>query len=709
MSAINGTNINAPVVPNDTEDFYATHDAKYGKGGFRSVASLEERDAITFQRSEVGMWVEVREDSSNGNAKTLYRCTQASRSGNTWEKIEFGSGQAGSPVDAYTKSETDEKITEKVTEEIAKVVDQAPEEFDTLKEIGDWIKNKKGGAQAAELAENIAEITQRVETLESGAGGGASAQKTYDKFVVVGVYGQSNSVGYDESPLTMFDVPVEPNRVKQYSNELKPLTYMAESIQLMNRVNYNNQTAEIQARTQKDAFEDSERSSQAKTKGIHLPLANLICNAIPDDYGVIIVPGSVGGLGIASFMQNAGKPNGIAGWDSTVTTNIWTEFVRRLKGAMANEKNIFAGIVWCQGETDAANKVQGSTYKSNLTTLVNSINSELAGYAKRSTRGSITEKDWYTFEWPLHYKNADTTGILAAMREYFGDRYVRIPDDTAVNTTHMTSSSLPQAHFSNNTYRTVIAPRVFNAMQSNGAFLCNRYDKDTVTTEVDTSAIENRVQQLETKNATLQEYVNQLKGVIDTIAEKVGDVEVPEVPVAQPEWRAITTGEWTRGFGAGSNPENDVYACTGTGGCSGYYVPAEAKGVRFKIRSGDAVKSNVLWLLCSYNGELNQPAGLTMDFESNGTVVNWIKSAVNFNQFWGNNGASAQEIYNLFNKHDEEIVATFENDNSIKVVSGDTTKIFTPVSGHTLRFGFGELGNTFSDNNTDMYDVQILI
>jgi hypothetical protein len=37
MANIQGTNVAAPVVPFTTEDIYATHDAKYGKGGYRSV------------------------------------------------------------------------------------------------------------------------------------------------------------------------------------------------------------------------------------------------------------------------------------------------------------------------------------------------------------------------------------------------------------------------------------------------------------------------------------------------------------------------------------------------------------------------------------------------------------------------------------------------------------------------------------------------
>lgn len=522
-------------------------------------------------------------------------------------------------------------------------------------------------------------------------GGSPAAEKTYDKFVVVGVYGQSNSVGYDESALTLFDKPINEKRVMQFSDSVKPLSYCAENVQNMANVPVSGN--EINARYQNDAFQESDRANRAKTKGIHLPLANLICGAIPDDYGVLMVPCSCGGMGIDKFVKNGQKASatGVGSYD----TNLYTEFVKRLKGAMnANNENIFAGIVWCQGENNCGNA--GTQYVSQFRQMVTDINNELSEFAKRSTHGSITEKDWYFFEWPAHYKRLDSGGILTEMKKYLESRYVPIPDETPFNLTKMTTQ-INAAHFGQNTYRTVIAPRVFNAMQANGAFLCNAHDNDTIATQADTSPLDNKIRSLETQ---LQQLIAQIR--------EGGNINIEDLPKSL-EWRAITTGEWTRGFGTGSNPENDVYACTGSGGCSGYYVPAEAKGVKFKIRSGDAVKSNLIWLLCSYNGELNQPAGLTMDFESGGTVVNWIKSANNFNQYWQSNGKSAQTMYALFNKHDEEIIATFESDGSIKIVSGSNTETFTPIAGQTLRFGFGELGNQFSDNNTAMYDVQILI
>jgi hypothetical protein len=59
MTQIKGTNVLAPVVPFDTTDTHASHEALYGKGGYRSVADAGERDGIPQLRREAGMLVWV--------------------------------------------------------------------------------------------------------------------------------------------------------------------------------------------------------------------------------------------------------------------------------------------------------------------------------------------------------------------------------------------------------------------------------------------------------------------------------------------------------------------------------------------------------------------------------------------------------------------------------------------------------------------------
>lgn len=59
MAKLVGTNVNAPVVPNSDVDTYATHSDEYGKGGYRAVNTVAERDAISYERRSIGMEVRV--------------------------------------------------------------------------------------------------------------------------------------------------------------------------------------------------------------------------------------------------------------------------------------------------------------------------------------------------------------------------------------------------------------------------------------------------------------------------------------------------------------------------------------------------------------------------------------------------------------------------------------------------------------------------
>jgi hypothetical protein len=60
MAVIPGTiRLTGAVAPNDSEDTYPTHFPKYGKGGYYSVGTIAERNAISPERLETGLLVYV--------------------------------------------------------------------------------------------------------------------------------------------------------------------------------------------------------------------------------------------------------------------------------------------------------------------------------------------------------------------------------------------------------------------------------------------------------------------------------------------------------------------------------------------------------------------------------------------------------------------------------------------------------------------------
>ena len=64
MAEIKGVNILGTIVPYTTADLYATHDAKYGRGGWRSVQSRTERDNLKEDYLQEGMAVRVIDDNT---------------------------------------------------------------------------------------------------------------------------------------------------------------------------------------------------------------------------------------------------------------------------------------------------------------------------------------------------------------------------------------------------------------------------------------------------------------------------------------------------------------------------------------------------------------------------------------------------------------------------------------------------------------------
>jgi hypothetical protein len=66
MGALSGgINLGAPILPATEEDIFPTHDASYGKGGYRAVADLASRNAIPTERRSAGMLVRTLDTNKN--------------------------------------------------------------------------------------------------------------------------------------------------------------------------------------------------------------------------------------------------------------------------------------------------------------------------------------------------------------------------------------------------------------------------------------------------------------------------------------------------------------------------------------------------------------------------------------------------------------------------------------------------------------------
>lgn len=85
-----GTNISSPLVPFTKDDKYATHDETFGRGGYRSVSSIAEMNAIPAERRKEGMLVNVLNDR-------IYQLKN-----NSFVDAGLGSGGGGTPAPSGT-------------------------------------------------------------------------------------------------------------------------------------------------------------------------------------------------------------------------------------------------------------------------------------------------------------------------------------------------------------------------------------------------------------------------------------------------------------------------------------------------------------------------------------------------------------------------------------------------------------------------------
>lgn len=87
--ALKGTNVASPIVPFTTDDTYATHEAKYGKGGYRTVETKQDLLSIPEARLEEGMLAYVINDEENVHT---YQYLRTGEDEYEWVKSKIGAG-----------------------------------------------------------------------------------------------------------------------------------------------------------------------------------------------------------------------------------------------------------------------------------------------------------------------------------------------------------------------------------------------------------------------------------------------------------------------------------------------------------------------------------------------------------------------------------------------------------------------------------------
>lgn len=294
---------------------------------------------------------------------------------------------------------------------------------------------------------------------------------TTKKYAILVVAGQSNAVGYDESPESNHQLYQPNDRIKQlgiYDNEnlqIIPLTAYAQNFQDMRKVKFTNGKG---------------------TKGIHLPLANLILPHLPNDYELIVISAAYGGTGFTTgsdgkYDEKNKKPavDGIYKWG--VNSPYYKAMVDRIEHVLnLNSANKYIGTVWIQGEADGGNP---TLHKEKFEEMTNNF---FTHFKQKYSDRVLNGQDWGKNQWfnvftvPYWYqKHPEKQGIIKIWKNSYQawneSTYVDFSfgkDSTIyTNETKGTggTSDTKASHYGNDAYATLVAPNVYDKMLEVGA------------------------------------------------------------------------------------------------------------------------------------------------------------------------------------------------------------------------------------------------
>lgn len=284
------------------------------------------------------------------------------------------------------------------------------------------------------------------------------------KYAILTVSGQSNAVGYDESPVEESGSYAVNDRIKQlglyddHNLTIIPLTYSPEDVQDMR------------------AFSHPDTPDKLGTKGVHLPLCHLLLPNIPEDYQLLVIPVAYGGTYFGSLEHELGNYDEEMMKDHhhspKLRWGIESSYYKMLKDRLSyclelNQDNVYLGNIWIQGESDAEHgtvQKQLTGFKELLDDFCDYFDHHFINRIAKDTYRDV----WFTVESSSYWHGLEAyQTILDHYRQLLPDTYVKIPLDTdtnAVNGTGETTQTL-DAHFGNNAYEKTVAPKIYACMK----------------------------------------------------------------------------------------------------------------------------------------------------------------------------------------------------------------------------------------------------
>lgn len=284
------------------------------------------------------------------------------------------------------------------------------------------------------------------------------------KYMILCVAGQSNAVGYDESV-------VPENYLEQFHREriCQLGLYGEDNLQMI--------PLGVCAQSYQDLRPFGNPANAAAnlgTKGIHLPLADALLPHIPEDYEIAVLSAAYGGTGFTvgepgdalhgyNSEEKCPKPGM---WRWGVTSPFYLGMKDRIKYLLdQNEENQFLGVIWIQGEHDAAD---AAGQQKGFCEMTEDFLAEMkAQYPGRVYKGEWDRNVWFNVETVSHwYSVGECSRIWEHYRSWNEATYVEIPRDTDSNEVNGTglTASVRGCHFGNNAYIKTVAPKTVEKM-----------------------------------------------------------------------------------------------------------------------------------------------------------------------------------------------------------------------------------------------------
>lgn len=283
-----------------------------------------------------------------------------------------------------------------------------------------------------------------------------------DKYMILCVAGQSNAVGYDESYIPADYVEqFRGERIRQLGlygeDNLKviPLGACAQNFQDMRPFGHPENPIPNQG-----------------TRGMHLPLADLLLDQIPEDYKILVIPCAYGGCGFTVGEPGHYDEETMTPEAAVIRWGVSSPFYRAMKDRIQfaldqNPENQFLGVVWIQGEFDRADSVGQIAGFQKMTEDFFSYFGE--NYPDRVYKGKWNRNIWYNVETVAYWYSIEECPMIWAHYAVWNpETYVKIPretDSNEVNGTGLTAA-IRAFHYGNNAYQKVVAPRIAKAMET---------------------------------------------------------------------------------------------------------------------------------------------------------------------------------------------------------------------------------------------------